>query len=117
MNSPHEPRFYAPKATQKPIMENLSIDCVLFGLNKGELEVLVVKHGEGISMGGWALPGGWVITDEDLDAAAHRLLFELTGLEMSTSSSSRHSVVSIASPITGWLQLLITHWSNPRTIK
>ena len=81
MNSPHEPRFYAPKATQKPIMENLSIDCVLFGLHKGELEVLVVKHGEGISMGGWALPGGWVITDEDLDAAAHRLLFELTGLE------------------------------------
>ncbi len=38
------------------IMEDLSIDCVIFGFTD-ELKVLLVKHGEGISKGKWALPG------------------------------------------------------------
>jgi len=60
-------------------MSNLSIDNVIFGFDT-ELKVLLVKHAEGISKGKWALPGGWAHSDESLDDAATRLLFELTGL-------------------------------------
>ncbi len=62
------------------IMDDLSIDCVIFGFTNG-LEVLLVKHGEGISEGKWALPGGWINTDESLDAAAYRILYLLTNVE------------------------------------
>lgn len=63
------------------IIETISIDCLVFGLNKGQLEILLVQHGEGIREGCWGLPGGWIRTNEDLDAAAYRLLQDLTGLE------------------------------------
>lgn len=62
------------------IMEDLSIDCVIFGFTD-ELKVLLVKHAEGISKGRWALPGGWITYDESLDEAAHRILYLLTGVE------------------------------------
>jgi 8-oxo-dGTP diphosphatase len=42
--------------------------------------VLLVKHAEGISKGKWALPGGWIQYNEDIDQAAHRLLKSLTGV-------------------------------------
>ncbi len=61
------------------IMEDLSIDCVIFGFTD-ELKVLLVKHGEGISKGKWALPGGWITYEESLDAAANRILYLLTGV-------------------------------------
>lgn len=62
------------------IIDALSIDCLVFGLEKGELEILLVKHGEGISKGKWALPGGWIKYNESLDGAANRILTALTGL-------------------------------------
>lgn len=61
-------------------MEDLSIDCVIFGFTN-ELKVLLVKHGEGISKGKWALPGGWITYRESLDEAAHRILNLLTGVK------------------------------------
>jgi 8-oxo-dGTP diphosphatase len=63
------------------IIETISIDCLIFGLHQGQLEILVVKHAEGIRKGDWGLPGGWIKHDEDLDDAAYRLLHDLTGLE------------------------------------
>lgn len=65
----------------RDIIETISIDCLIFGLIDGHLEILLVKHGEGIRKGDWGLPGGWIKQDEDLDAAAYRLLHDLTGLE------------------------------------
>jgi 8-oxo-dGTP diphosphatase len=62
------------------IIEALSIDCLIFGFHEGELDVLLVKHAEGISKGKWALPGGWIQYNEDTDQAAHRLLNSLTGV-------------------------------------
>ncbi|AWX43659.1 8-oxo-dGTP diphosphatase [Flagellimonas maritima] len=62
------------------LMPNLSIDCVIFGFDT-ELKVLLTKHAEGINKGKWALPGGWVGTDESIDNAATRILFLLTGLK------------------------------------
>lgn len=62
-------------------MNAITIDCVIFGFDKGSLEVLLVQHGEGISKGKWGLPGGWIYKKESTDDAAHRLLNELTGLD------------------------------------
>jgi ADP-ribose pyrophosphatase YjhB (NUDIX family) len=63
----------------KKLISNLSIDNVIFGFDT-ELKVLLVRHADGISKGKWALPGGWVNSDESVDDAASRLLFALTGL-------------------------------------
>jgi hypothetical protein len=62
------------------IIKELSIDCLIFGFKEGELDVLLIKHGDGISKGMWALPGGWIKYNESIDNAAHRLLYSLTGV-------------------------------------
>jgi len=62
------------------IIEALSIDCVIFGFRNGELDILLIKHAEGISKGRWALPGGWIQYNESVDEAASRLLKSLTGV-------------------------------------
>jgi len=62
-------------------MNAITIDCVIFGFDKGSLEVLLVQHGEGISKGKWGLPGGWINKKESTDDAAHRILNELTALD------------------------------------
>lgn len=64
----------------KEIIDTLSIDCLIFGFRNGGLDVLLIKHGEGISKGKWALPGGWIRYDESIDDAANRLLTSLTGV-------------------------------------
>lgn len=62
------------------IIDALSIDCVIFGFKGGRLDILLVKHAEGISAGKWALPGGWITYAESVDDAAKRLLKSLTGI-------------------------------------
>lgn len=62
------------------IIDALSIDCLIFGFKKGELDILLVEHGEGISKGRWALPGGWIRYNEGVNDAAVRLLEDLTGV-------------------------------------
>lgn len=63
------------------VMRGLSIDNLILGLDASELKILLIKHGEGIRMGDWALPGGWIKHEEDLQDAARRLLKDLTGVE------------------------------------
>ncbi|MFB9077819.1 NUDIX domain-containing protein [Flavobacterium procerum] len=65
----------------KPAVEGITIDCVFFGFNKESLEVLLVQHAQGESMGQWGLLGGWLQRDESADDAAQRILQDLTGLE------------------------------------
>lgn len=62
------------------IIDALSIDCVIFGFNHAKLYILLVKHGEGISKGEWALPGGWIQYDESVDDAAYRILTQQTAV-------------------------------------
>lgn len=69
------------KKNDSNAMNAITIDCVIFGFDKGSLEVLLVQHGEGISKGKWGLPGGWINKKESTDDAAHRLLNELTALD------------------------------------
>lgn len=66
--------------SSQQVIEALSIDCLIFGFRNSELDILLVKHGEGISKGKWALPGGWIQYNEDVDDAANRILKSLTGV-------------------------------------
>jgi len=58
----------------------LTVDCVVFGLDDGDLKVLLIQRGLQPFAGSWALPGGFVRIDESLDQAARRELQEETGL-------------------------------------
>lgn len=58
----------------------LTVDCVVFGFDEGELEVLLIERGLEPFKGRWALPGGFVRVEETVDAAARRELQEEAGL-------------------------------------
>lgn len=62
------------------VIKALSIDNLIFGLDDGELKILLVKQTDPMHQGKWALPGGWIRYDENLRDAAYRLLEELTGI-------------------------------------
>ena len=55
-----------------------SVDCVIVGYENQQLKILVVKWK---LEGPWALPGGFVGRGQDLEAAAHQVLKERTGLK------------------------------------
>lgn len=69
------------KEIKKQAVDGITIDCVIFSFNKENLEVLLVQHAEGESIGQWGLLGGWLQKDESADDAAHRILYELTSLD------------------------------------
>src|SRR5206468_12678071 len=62
----------------------VTVDIVLFtvagALNDLRLQVLLIERDEEPWRGQWALPGGFVRENEDLDAAARRELQEETGV-------------------------------------
>lgn len=59
----------------------LTVDCVVFGYDKGELKVLLIERALEPFKGRWALPGGFVRVDETVDDAARRELAEEAGLK------------------------------------
>jgi 8-oxo-dGTP diphosphatase len=58
----------------------LSVDCVVFGYQKGEVKVLLVERDAEPFKGSWALVGDLVHPDADLTESAHEILSNLTGL-------------------------------------
>ncbi len=58
----------------------LTVDCVVFGYDEGGLKILLIERGQAPFKGSWALPGGFVRTDETLDQGARRELYEEAGL-------------------------------------
>jgi 8-oxo-dGTP diphosphatase len=59
----------------------LTVDCVVFGFDEGDLKVLLIKRDLDPFRGTWALPGGFVHMDETLEEAAFRELKEESGIE------------------------------------
>lgn len=68
---------------KRVISPNISVDCVLLGYDGEGLRVLLVKQ-VGKELNGRfndrKLPGSLIYEDEDLDDAAVRVLYELTGI-------------------------------------
>ena len=75
------------KYTYKYPKADHTVDAVVFGvdLNSMDLKVLLIERGRKGEpfYGHWALPGGFVNIDEDLEDALHRELEEETGLQVS----------------------------------
>jgi len=60
---------------------SVTVDCVVFGLDDNEIKTLLIQRKLEPFKGEWALPGGFVLMDEDIDAAALRELREETSLD------------------------------------
>ncbi|QIP13934.1 NUDIX hydrolase [Spirosoma aureum] len=69
MHSPSEQNY----------IQQLSIDCIIFGYQEKQLNVLVPK----LDFRGdfWALPSGFIFQGEGIDQAARRILEERTGIK------------------------------------
>jgi 8-oxo-dGTP diphosphatase len=74
-----------PSATEAPagleLHFALTVDIVLLTVRQGRLSVLLVRRQHDPFAGAWALPGGFVDPDEDIEVAATRELAEETGLD------------------------------------
>src|SRR5664279_3469004 len=63
---------------------HISVDCVVFGFDGEKLKVLLIERSideQNELYNDKKLPGSIILTDEDLDDAASRVLNELTGLK------------------------------------
>ena len=58
----------------------LTIDCVIFGFEENKLKVLLIKSDLAIYEGKLSLLGDFLRDNEELDAAAYRILKERTGM-------------------------------------
>lgn len=68
---------------KEDLIPNMSVDCVIFGFESEELKVLLYERAMEDEPGysSWALPGGFVKKNEDLDDAASRVLHQVTGFQ------------------------------------
>lgn len=60
----------------------IAVDCIIFGfdLNEEEMKILLIQRDFEPQKGEWSLMGGFLKKDENLDEAAARVLYQLTGL-------------------------------------
>lgn len=59
----------------------LAVDCIIFGFDKKDLKILLIKRDFEPEKGNWSLMGGFMKETETLDDAAIRVLNQLTGLD------------------------------------
>lgn len=59
----------------------VAIDCIIFGFDGDNLKILLIKRGMEPERNKWSLMGGFVGENEGTDAAAARVLKQLTGLD------------------------------------
>jgi ADP-ribose pyrophosphatase YjhB (NUDIX family) len=77
MLSKKELKEYSANAREN-YLPHISIDCVVFGFHEGVMKVLLLKMK---NEDAWYLPGGFVLKQEPIEAAATRILKERTGLD------------------------------------
>ncbi len=61
---------------------NLTVDAVVFGYESGNISVLLVKRKYEPFKDEWAIPGGFVLENENLEDAVQRELSEETGVKI-----------------------------------
>lgn len=66
--------------TSKDIIKNISVDCVVFGFDDNILKILLIRRKRNPAKGEWALPGGFILQNENLDEAAIRILEETSNV-------------------------------------
>jgi 8-oxo-dGTP diphosphatase len=98
--------------SEYPIL-HVTVDIVVLTVRDGELCALAIRRGAPPYQGRWALPGGFVSVDEDLEVAARRELREETAVSAGSvrleqlatygapGRDPRHRTVSVA-----WLAVL-----------
>ncbi|MFD1754653.1 NUDIX domain-containing protein [Rufibacter sediminis] len=59
----------------------MAVDCIVFGFDGENFRLLLIQRGFTPHRQEWSLMGGFIQPNESLEAAAHRVLKELTGLE------------------------------------
>lgn len=75
--SEQEPEAFDASAFERP---SVTVDVVVFSVQKGLLQALLIQRGIAPFKGRWALPGGFVLPRETVEQAAARELEEETGL-------------------------------------
>ncbi|HKL15725.1 MAG TPA: NUDIX domain-containing protein [Balneolaceae bacterium] len=58
----------------------VALDCIIFGFDRKNLKLLLIKRNFEPKKGEWSLMGSFLRPDESLDEAAGRILYNLTGL-------------------------------------
>lgn len=66
---------------QEELRQLIAVDCIIFGFDKGQLKLLLLKRDMDPGRGQWSLAGGFLRKQEGLDEAACRVLHNLTGLQ------------------------------------
>ena len=59
----------------------VSVDCIIFGFNGNNLQVLIGKRKMDPGRGEWSLYGGFVGANENLEDAANRVILDLTRMK------------------------------------
>ncbi len=59
----------------------VALDCIIFGFDRQNLNLLLIKRDFEPEKGKWSLMGGFLDKNESLDDAANRILYKLTGLK------------------------------------
>ena len=59
----------------------IAVDCIIFGFDGKDIKLLLVKRNLEPEKGNWSLMGDFLRPNEDLDEAAGRILYELTGIK------------------------------------
>ncbi|MDX1641302.1 MAG: NUDIX domain-containing protein [Balneolaceae bacterium] len=59
----------------------VALDTIIFGFDRENLKLLLIKRDFEPEKGNWSLMGGFLEAEESLDAAASRILTKLTGLK------------------------------------
>lgn len=60
----------------------VAADCVVFGFDGHEMQVLLIERGQDPFKGCWAFPGGFMNIDESAEDCAKRELMEETSLQV-----------------------------------
>lgn len=81
---------------------SVTTDCVIFGFDGSELNVLLVKRGVEPYKGCWAFPGGFMKMYENAETGARRELKEETGLDTAYMKQFLRLLTLTATHVSVW---------------